>query len=145
MPVAQPELSNFEKTATALYADAPEVAKTALRNMIKDMKSQGASGPQPAARAGSAGRIGSRQGEVSELTMIAPLAPGGAKRLRGLFDLLQGRFDGADRVGTLHDMRFVLVDNDTKLLFATTYDGDWDAYIDDFATKIPNEMDLVFS
>jgi hypothetical protein len=31
------------------------------------------------------------------------------------------------------------------LLFATAYDGDWDAYIDDFVTKIPNSMDLIFS
>jgi hypothetical protein len=39
-------------------------------------------------------------------------------------------------------MRFVFLDNDTKLLFATAYDGEWDAYIDDFVTKIPNAMDL---
>ena len=35
-------------------------------------------------------------------------------------------------------MRFVFLDNDTKLLFATAYDGEWDAYIDDFVTKIPD-------
>ena len=46
---------------------------------------------------------------------------------------------------TLHDMRFVFLDNDTKLLFATAYDGDWDAYIDDFATKIPDYLDLIDS
>jgi hypothetical protein len=45
-------------------------------------------------------------------------------------------------VGTVHDMRFVFVDNDTKLLFATAYDGDFDPYIEDFAAKIPNAMDL---
>jgi len=39
-------------------------------------------------------------------------------------------------------MRFVFLDNDTKLLFATAYDGDFDPYIDDFGTKIPNAMDL---
>ena len=27
-------------------------------------------------------------------------------------------------------------DDDTRILFATTYDGDWDTYINDFATKI---------
>ena len=70
--------------------------------------------------------------------MIIPFAKGGAKRLRGLLQLLEGNFQGADEVGTVHDMRFVFLDNDTKLLFATAYDGDWDAYIDDFATKIPN-------
>ena len=35
-------------------------------------------------------------------------------------------------------MRFVFLDNDTRMLFATAYDGDWDAYIDDFVTKIPD-------
>jgi hypothetical protein len=41
-------------------------------------------------------------------------------------------------------MRFVFLDNDTKLLFATAYDGEWDGYIDDFATKIPDAMDVLF-
>jgi hypothetical protein len=53
--------------------------------------------------------------------------------------------DGAQRVSTLHDMRFVFFDNDTRILFATTYDGDWDTYINDFATKIPELMDLLFA
>jgi hypothetical protein len=61
-----------------------------------------------------------------------------------LLQLLEGNFKLADAVGTVHDMRFVFLDNDTKLLFATAYDGDWDAYIDDFATKIPNALDLLF-
>ena len=47
--------------------------------------------------------------------------------------------------GTLHNMRCVFLDNDTKLLFATAYDGEWDPYIDDFATKIPDMMDYLFS
>ena len=93
----------------------------------------------------SAGRIGSRQGTVSELLMIAPFAPGGAERLRALLDLRNGDFSDTDRVGTVHDMRFVFLDNDTKMLFATAYDGDWDAYIDDFATKIPDFLDIIDS
>src|SRR4029453_18616423 len=93
----------------------------------------------------TAGRIGLRQGKVSELLVFLPFVEGGAKRLRGLLQLLDGNFRAADAVGTVHDMRFVFVDNDTKLLFATAYDGDFDAYIDDFATKIPNAMDLWLS
>jgi hypothetical protein len=58
---------------------------------------------------------------------------------------LKGNFREADKVGTLHDMRFVFVDNDTRLLFATTCDGDWDTYIDDFATKVPDYLDMLFS
>ena len=42
-------------------------------------------------------------------------------------------------------MRFVFLENDTKLLFATAYDGEWDAYIDDFVTKIPDYLDILSS
>ena len=125
-----------------LYADAPQYARTALENSLKDLASFGS---KPRARMESAGRAGSRQGKVSELTLITPFAPGGAARLRGLLQLRDGSFDDTDRVGTVHDMRFVFLDNDTKLLFATAYDGDFDPYIDDFATKITDQMDVIFS
>jgi hypothetical protein len=123
-----------------LYADAPELGRVALEKGLPDLKRElaAATGTQ------NAGRIGARQGKVSELTGIFPFAPGGAKRLRGLLQLLQGNFKLADAMGTVHDMRFVFLDNDTKLLFATAYDGEWDAYIDDFATKIPDALDLLF-
>jgi hypothetical protein len=91
-----------------------------------------------------AGRIGLKSGDVSELTVILPLKEDGARRLRKLFALLDGNLAGAGQVGTLHNMRFVFLENDTKLLFATAYDGEWDPYIDDFATKIPEMMDYLF-
>ena len=125
-----------------LYADAPQYAKTALENALPSLTSLAADG---ATQTESAGRIGIRQGMVSELTVIAPFAPGGAQRLRSLLRLLKGNFSAGKKVGSLHNMRFVFLDNDTKLLFATAYDGQWDPYIDDFATKIPDEMDVVFS
>jgi hypothetical protein len=128
----------------ALHADAPELARVALEHLLSALQSEMAARSE-AAMTVSAGRIGIRQGKVSELTVIAPFAEGGAKRLRGLLELLGGNFQGAEKVGTVHDMRFVFLDNDTKLLFATAYDGDWDPYIDDFATKIPDYMDLLFS
>jgi hypothetical protein len=124
------------------FADAPQYAKTALENSLKELTSFGST---QRARVESAGRTGIRQGTVSELTLIVPFAPGGAARLRALLQLRDGSFDDTDRVGTVHDMRFVFLDNDTKLLFATAYDGEWDAYIDDFATKITDQMDVIFS
>jgi hypothetical protein len=123
-----------------LFADAPEVGKRALENVLGALKSQV---PEPRSRMVSAGRVGSRQGEVSELTMIFPFAPGGARRLRAFLKLLDGNFDGANKVGSLHNMRFVFLDNDTKLLFLTAFDGEWDPYIDDFATKIPDYLDIL--
>ena len=92
----------------------------------------------------TAGRVGAKSGDVSELTVILPLKPDGAARLRRFFKLVDGNLAGAGQVGTLHNMRFVFLDNDTKLLFATAYDGEWDPYIDDFATKIPEMMDYLF-
>jgi len=124
-----------------IFADAPQIAKTALENKIRDLASHMS---EPRSQMESAGRTGSRQGKVSELTLILPFAPGGAQRLRALLQAQNGNFDDADKVGTVHDMRFVFLD-DTKLRLATAYDGDWDPYIDDFATKIPDIMDIAFS
>ena len=135
----QQELTVEQKLQTLreLYADAPELGKAALKNGLAMLTQELAAD----GRAHTAGRIGARQGKVSELTVFLPFVKGGAKRLRGLLQLLEGNFRAADAVGTVHNMRFVFVDNDTKLLFATAYDGDFDAYIDDFAAKIPNAMD----
>jgi hypothetical protein len=126
-----------------LFADAPEVGKTALERVLQRLAADASQAPPPPVE--SAGRAGSRLGKVSELTIIVPFAPGGAERLRAFLRLFGGNLAGADDVGTVHDMRFVFLDNDTRMLFATAYDGDWDAYIDDFATKIPDFLDIIDS
>jgi hypothetical protein len=126
-----------------LFADAPEVGKAALARVLSRLASDASQKPPPPIE--SAGRVGARLGKVSELTIIVPFAPGGAQRLRAFLKLFGGNLAGADDVGTVHDMRFVFLDNDTRMLFATAYDGDWDAYIDDFATKIPDFLDIIDS
>jgi hypothetical protein len=127
------------KKLRELYADAPELGRTALERLIGSMKGGIISDTETS----SAGRTGLRRGKVSELTIVFPIAPGGAKRLRAVLD--GGvNVQAPDRVGTVHDMRYVFLDNDTRILFATTYDGDWDPYVDDFATHIPDELDVVF-
>ena len=127
----------------AIFADSNDVGKNALENVLKDLKKQVSEAPPPPIE--SAGRVGARLGKRSELTMIVPLLPGGAARLRSFLQLLGGNLDGAKKVGTLHDMRFVFIDNDTRLLFATSFDGDWDTYIDDFIAYIPDYLDLMDS
>jgi hypothetical protein len=91
-------------------------------------------------------RPGKTLGQVTEFTIILPLKPGGADRLRErLNQVAQARdSEGAPLVGTLHDMRTVIIDNDTRMLFATTFDGDWDSYIDDFGSQIPDQLDALF-
>ncbi|WP_313704251.1 hypothetical protein [Massilia sp.] len=132
-------LQEVRRRIDAVAHDAPHLAKIALEAMVRKHN------PDLKGSARSAGRAGKQSGNVSELTAIAQLKPGGADRLRRIFDLTNGNMDGAQRVSTLHDMRFVFFDNDTRILFATTYDGDWDSYINDFATKIPELMDLLFA
>jgi hypothetical protein len=141
-PESDQTLENKIQRLREVYATGPEVGKTALEKVLGELTSFASS---TRARVESAGRTGVRQGKVSELLFITPFAPGGAERLRALLQLRDGSFDDTDRVGTVHDMRFVFLDNDTKLLFATAYDGDWDPYIDDFATKITDQMDVIFT
>jgi hypothetical protein len=126
-----------------LFADAPEVGKSALDRVLTELQAQATQAPpQPVE---SAGRAGIRLGKVSELTIIVPLAPGGAERTRAFLKLLGGNLDGASKVGSVHDMRFVFLDDDTRMLFATAFDGDWDPYIDDFITHIPDYLDIINS
>jgi len=91
-------------------------------------------------------RPGRSLGQAQELTIMAKLKPGGAERLRRLFGegFTGDRQHITDRMGTVHDLRFVIFDDDTRMMFCSTFDGDWDAYIDDFATKVPEEIDLLF-
>ena len=58
-----------------LFADAPEIGKTALENVLGELTLQASQEPPPPVE--SAGRVGSRLGKVSELTIIVPLIPGG--------------------------------------------------------------------
>lgn len=131
-------LDEIRRRIDEVAQDAPTLAKIALESMIRKHN------PDLKGSANSAGRAGLQSGKVSELSAIGALKPGGAERLQRIFDLTNGNMDGAERVSTLHDMRFVIFDNNTRLFFATAYDGDWDNYINDFATKIPDLMDLLF-
>jgi hypothetical protein len=142
-PEQDPVIEQKIQRLRELFADAPDVGKTALENVLQRLTSDASKAPPPPVE--SAGRVGSRLGKVSELTIIVPFAPGGAERLRAFLRLFGGNLAGADDVGSVHDMRFVFLDNDTRMLFATAYDGDWDAYIDDFATKIPDYLDIIDS
>lgn len=89
-------------------------------------------------------RKGRRTGVASELSVLPKVKPGHEKQLR---EFCTGASADADHVaqsqqilgsvGTLHESRYVLVDDDTRLLIATSFDGDWDVYIDDFSrTKV---------
>src|SRR4051794_8536676 len=72
-------------------------------------------------------------GVASEFTLVIPLGPGGADRIRELVKKVDPASIGD--LGTIHEARAGIFDNDTKLLFASTFDGSWDNYIEDFAHR----------
>ena len=49
-------------------------------------------------------------------------------------------------IATIHEARFVLFDDDTRLAFVTSFDGPWDAYMEDFFTSGPTLalFDVIF-
>ncbi len=102
-----------------LYADATPISKAALENVIRAVQSSKPATESVAPKE-SAGRVGARRGKVSELTSIMPHharpQPSGCARS---WRLLHGDLgnQGVDMVGTVHDMRWVFLENDTKLLF----------------------------
>lgn len=90
-------------------------------------------------------RHGLYSGTSSEFTHFYHVKPGHAEALRGtLHGIGASEKRPTDLIPTVHELRFVLFDNDTRLLFATTFDGDWDTYIEDFARQVPQAFNAVF-
>ncbi|MCM3903142.1 MAG: hypothetical protein ND866_15655 [Pyrinomonadaceae bacterium] len=49
------------------------------------------------------------------------------------------------RVRTIHFARWVFIDNKARMVFASSYDGGHEAYMDDFVNKVAWGLNLVFS
>src|SRR3954466_1803044 len=94
-------------------------------------------------------RPGIQVGPTSEFSLFFHVKPGHGEALRESLRTLQsspgyrpGDYDLP--IGTIHEARFVPFDNDTRLLFATSFDGPWDAYMLDFASKPLKLFDAIF-
>ncbi|HKS48269.1 MAG TPA: hypothetical protein VJT49_24795 [Amycolatopsis sp.] len=82
-------------------------------------------------------RAGPKVGARSEFMVVGDVIPGHEEALRQTLErhMTGPRTQQAiNQIGTLHEARFVLLDGDTRLVFASSFDGPWDVYIDDFAT-----------
>src|SRR5215472_4160467 len=88
---------------------------------------------------------GKRIGKKGEISGIGKVAPGGAKLFRERLPQIQA--EGAyweTRVGTVHDFRVMLIDNDTRMLFTVVYDGDLKPYIEDIVRGAGPWLALIF-
>ncbi len=84
-----------------------------------------------------ASRPGVQVGPTSEFSLFFRVLPDHAAELRQALRELQDTpgyrpGDYGMAVGTIHEARFVLFEDDTRLAFITSFDGPWDAYMDDF-------------
>jgi hypothetical protein len=90
-------------------------------------------------------------GPTSEFSLFFHVKPGHGPSLRSALLDLQDTpgyrpGDYGMAVQTIHEARFVLFDEDTRLAFITSFDGPWDAYMEDFFSSGPTLalFDVVF-
>lgn len=86
-------------------------------------------------------RPGAKAGKRDELTMFYRVTPGHEKQIRKAIedfhsDPVRTKVDDprifrAIAQTGVHDLRHVLFDNDTRLVWLTSFDTEWDPYIDD--------------
>ena len=101
---------------------------------------------------GGATQPGLNVGPTSEFSLFFRVKDGQAPSLRAAFLKLQDTpgyrpGDYGMAIQTIHEARFVLFDDDTRLAFITSFDGPWDAYMEDFFTSGPTLalFDVIFS
>ena len=104
-----------------------------------------------ATTAAASSRPGIAVGPTSEFSLFFRIKPGEAGPLRAALRDLQDTpgyrpGDYGVAISTIHEARFVLFDDDTRLAFMTSFDGPWDAYMDDFFTSGPTLglFDIIF-
>ena len=82
-------------------------------------------------------RAGLKVGSRTAFTFFADVLPGHERALRGYLENSQGSPDtaaGLEEIGTLHDFRWVMFDEDRRIFFASSYDGGFTKYIQDFGS-----------
>ncbi|MEV0900050.1 hypothetical protein [Actinoplanes sp. NPDC049802] len=99
--------------------------------------------------ADAASRPGVQVGPTSEFSLFFHVKPGHGPALREALRDLQSSpgyrpGDYELPIAVIHEARFVPFDDDTRLLFATSFDGTWDSYMLDFASKPLKLFDAIF-
>lgn len=81
------------------------------------------------------------------ITSIAEIIPERLERLKAVLTILTdpNRDSPVPKVGTIHFARWVLIDNESRLLFTTNFDGPWDVYLERFVELGSRELDAIWS
>ena len=93
-------------------------------------------------------RTGLKVGARTEFLVVGDVIPGHEDALRNVLKVHAANprtQEAINQIGTLHEARFVMIDAGKRLMFASSFDGSWDKYIDDFAaTAIGLNFDETF-
>src|SRR3954462_1753062 len=96
-------------------------------------------------------RPGMAVGPTSEFSLFFHVSPGHGEAIQTALRDLQDTpgyrpGDYGMAIATIHEARFVLFDDDTRLAFVTSFDGPWDAYMEDFFPSGPTLglFDVIF-
>lgn len=86
---------------------------------------------------------------VTELTAIAPIQPGGVDALRLLFAGRRlaetiGQPSPIEQIESIHYARWVILDGGTRLLFTSNFDGNLEDYLAEFAERDEGPLNAIF-
>jgi hypothetical protein len=86
----------------------------------------------------------------SALTVIVNVKPGQAGALRELLNeiginIKRNKYIRFAEIPTTHFARWVIIDDDTRLLFTSNYDGDLDSYLEALLEKACPAMQAIYS
>ncbi|MFI6502051.1 hypothetical protein [Nonomuraea typhae] len=90
--------------------------------------------------------MGLRVGNKAEFTLVAPLKPGGGAIFRERVKKAQveaAYWEG--RLGTVHDLRVALINDDTQILFAASYSDEFKPYVVDVIKFATPWIDYMFT
>jgi hypothetical protein len=86
----------------------------------------------------------------NQLTLVTVLQPGHARRVGAVMAAIDsyakrlapsGSLIG---ISTIHFVKWLIIDNDRRLLMISDYDGSWESYIDEFAEMILSGLDAIW-
>src|SRR6202045_997102 len=84
-------------------------------------------------------------GKGGELTGIGRVAPGGAKIFRERLPQFQAEAAyWENRIGTVHDFRVFVFDNDTRILFTIFFECGFKPYVEGLIKEVPPWLDQIF-
>jgi hypothetical protein len=83
----------------------------------------------------------------SYITSITTIKPDSLQQLKAVLARFgdPARVSPITAISTIHFARWVIIDNDTRLLFTTNFDGSWDSYINEFIEKASQGLDAIWS